>query len=88
MSENVRQLQLQQIAEAIKNAGFLVFIRGDESARFVFAENGGRAIEVYHGKVAFCVECFLPEEEFSSVELRGISNEIATQRAIEWLKLG
>ncbi|HEX3627804.1 MAG TPA: hypothetical protein VH280_20535 [Verrucomicrobiae bacterium] len=77
--------QLEQVAEALTSAGCSVSIRGDGVARFIFAEQHGRAVEIYGGEPEIYVECFSSGEEYASTETQESSYEATTRRALDWL---
>lgn len=76
---------LRSIAETLQRAGFAPSVRGEGTARFVFAESHGRAVELYWGYDGFMAEFF---EEPVAVSLRDIRHStptIVTEQAIDWL---
>lgn len=76
---------LQSIAETLQRAGFAPSVRGEGTARFVFAESHGRAVELYWGYDGFMAEFFEDPAEVSVRDIRYSTPTTVTEQAIDWL---
>ena len=77
--------QLSDIVSILKRAGFLPSVRGENLGRFVYAEHGGRAVEIYFDGVGFLVELFEEPAETSVRDYQQDTPKIAAEQAVEWL---
>lgn len=76
---------LRNIADILHHAGFIPSIRGEGTARFVYAEHTGRAVEVYWDGEGFTVELFQQPAEVSVRDYQQDTATIAAEQAVEWL---
>lgn len=76
---------LRSIVNVFQRAGFTSFVRGEGSARFVYAEHIERAVEVYRDGDGFTVEFFEQPHEVSVRDNRHDTAAIAAEQAVEWL---
>ena len=77
--------QLRSIAGVLERAGFSPSVRGDGRARFVYAEHGGRAVELSHDGVGFFIELFEQPAETSVRDYQQDTVEHAAEQAVDWL---
>lgn len=77
--------QLRSIASILQLAGFTPSVRGDGIGRFVFAEHGDRAVELYWDGVGFLVELFQEPAEASVRDYQQDTPEHAAEQAVGWL---
>jgi hypothetical protein len=66
--------QLRSIAGVLERAGFSPSVRGNGRARFVYAEHGGRAVELF--------------EEPAEISMRDYQQDTpqhAAEQAVDWL---
>jgi hypothetical protein len=77
--------QLSSIAGIIEQAGFSTSIRGENMARFVYAEHSERTVEVYWDNAAFMVELFEEPVAHSVRDYHQDTVEHAARQAVDWL---
>ena len=76
---------LQNIADILQRAGFAPSIRGEDTARFVYAKNAERGVEAYWDGEGFTVELFEHPHEVAVREDQHGTSTVAAERAVEWL---
>lgn len=76
---------LRDIADILLRAGFTSSMRGESTARFVYAEHADRAVEVYWDGEGFTVELFEQPAEVSVRDYQQDTLAIAAEQAVEWL---
>ena len=76
---------LRNIADILQRAGFTPSVRGEGTARFVYAEHADRAVEVYWDGEGFAVELFEQPHEVSVRDYQQDTPTIAAEQAVEWL---
>ena len=76
---------LQNIAGILQRAGFTPSVRGEGTARFVYAGHADRAVKVYWDGAGFTVELFEQPAEVSAYDYQQDTPTIAAEQAVEWL---
>jgi len=76
---------LQRAVSILQRSGFSSSVRGNGAARFVYAEHGGRAVELSFDGVGFFVELFEKPTEISVCDTQQDTVEIAAEQAVDWL---
>ena len=76
---------LRNIADILQRAGFTPSVRGEGTARFVYAEHTHRAVEVYWDGEGFTVELYEQPHEVSVRDYQQDTATIAAQQAVERL---
>jgi hypothetical protein len=77
--------QLDNIVSVLSQAGLSSSVRGEDTARFVHAEHGGRAVEVSHDGVGFFVELFEKPADVSVRDYQQDTLQQAIEQATDWL---
>ncbi len=73
------------ISDILQRAGFAPSVRGDGTARFVYAEQSDRAVEVYWDGAGFTIELFEQPHDVSLRDEQQDTPAVAAEVAIEWL---
>ncbi len=76
---------LRNVADILQRAGFTPCVRGEGTARFVYAEHADRAIEFYWDGEGFTVELFEQPADASVRDYQQDTPAIAAEQAVEWL---
>jgi hypothetical protein len=76
---------LSGVAQYLSQRGIEAECRGDASARFVYAHQAGRAVELSWDGVGVFIEMFEEPSEVSMRDEQQDSFQIGVERALAWL---